>query len=57
MSTPTETFRKIEDDLSWTGPTGKPLGHIVIERKDMIELIKWIRWAIRPECARDLIGE
>jgi hypothetical protein len=57
MSKPAEILRKIEDDLSWRGPTGKQLAHVVIEREDMFELLKWIKWAIRPECARDLIGE
>jgi hypothetical protein len=57
MVTPGQIIRKMEDDLLWRGPNGKTLGHIVLSREDALELIMWIKYAIRPECVSEIVGD
>lgn len=52
-----EIFSAIEDDLSWKGPTGKKLGHVVIPRDDMLMLLKWIKYSVRPEHVHEMMFE
>jgi len=37
-----EAVAKIRADLDWSGPGGKKMGHVVLERKCAEELRKWL---------------
>lgn len=37
-----QAIAKIRHELDWRGPTGKTMGHVVMERKLAEALLKWI---------------
>lgn len=43
MTTAAEVLAEIEKQLAWRGPTGRSMGHIVIEREPMAVLVQWIK--------------
>ena len=44
--TTADVLKKIKDDLAWRGPTGKPLGHVVLSRNDAEYLMRVVTMII-----------
>jgi hypothetical protein len=43
-----EVLAEIEEQLAWRGPSGKPLGHVVIERAKMERFLAWVEEEMHP---------
>lgn len=43
MNTMYEIMEEIQRQIDWRGPTGRTMGHIVVERDAMIRLMESIR--------------
>jgi hypothetical protein len=44
-----DAIKKIEQDLLWRGPSGKPLGMVVLHRDKAEALLMWIEAVIRQQ--------